>query len=232
MKKNDLLEKMNSKVIFSKPSGSRVYFVEDLESINQEELENSGIYAVSDGMRLIDFKEDDCHYDISDMQGVESQAPRELASLEDFYEENDFYNSKITYDKMVKCFDLFVDRSKYDNAKVYLDVNGVTVKGENCCPGYRAILNGIEYEVVDRELLEERIISGADLTKLCTSLVTDMSKIFSYIHGNETVNQPIGNWNVSNGSDMMDMFFESEFNQSIKNWVINEMAKEQFMFNS
>ncbi len=109
MKKNDLLEKMNSKMIFSRFSDSLVYFVHDLESINQEELENSGIYAVSDGMCLIDFKVN-CIDDIQQMYGIKRLDPMELVNLEDFYSDNDFYNSKISYVKMIKCFDVFLDR--------------------------------------------------------------------------------------------------------------------------
>jgi surface protein len=214
MKKKDILEKMNSKVIFTIDSGSLVYFIEDLESINQEELEDSGIYAVSDGIRLIDFKEDfgivmDID-GIQEMYGVKSMDPMELVCLADFYEENDFYNEEITELEIIKCFDVFEDRSKYANAKVYLDVNGITVKAENCYPGYRAILNGIEYEVVDRYLLKERILRKADLTKLCTSLVTNMNGLF---FNNEIFNQPIGNWDVSNVTNMSYMFDGSNFNQ-------------------
>jgi surface protein len=226
MKKNDLLEKMNSKVIFSIDSGSLVYFVEDLKSINQEELEKLGVYAVSDGMSLIDFKED-FEDDIQQMYGVKSSDPMELVCLEDFYSDNDFYNEEITELEMIKCFDVFEDRSKYANAKIYLDVNGITVKGENCYPGYRAILNGIEYEVVDRVLLEERIISGADLTKLCTSLVTDMNTLF---HGNEIFNQPIGNWDVSNVTKMNFMFLDSKFNQPIGDWDVSNVSDMSGMF--
>ena len=42
-------------------------------------------------------------------------------------------------------------------------------------PGEKASFNGTVYEVVDNQLLRERVRQQADLTKLCTSLVTDMS---------------------------------------------------------
>jgi hypothetical protein len=109
MKRNKLLEKMNSKMIFSSASDSLVFFVDDLNSINQEELEKLGIYAVSDGMSVIDFK-DNCIDDIQQMYGIKRLDPMELVNLEDFYSDNDFYNSKITYVKMIKCFDVFLDR--------------------------------------------------------------------------------------------------------------------------
>lgn len=226
MKKNELLEKMNSKIIFSRPSGSLVYFVEDLNFIDEDELEKLGIYAVSDGMSVIDFI-DNSEDDIQQMYGLKSLDPMELVCLEDFYSDNDFYNNEITELEMIKCFDIFLDRSKISNAKIYLDVNGITVKAENCYPGYRAILNGIEYEVVDRILLKERINSGADLTKLCTSLVTDMCNLFQ---GNVIFNQPIGSWDVSNVTDMGLMFEDSIFNQPIGNWDVSKVSKMDSMF--
>ena len=45
-------------------------------------------------------------------------------------------------------------------------------------PGEKATFNGVVYEVVDNALLRERVAQQADLTKLCTSLVTDMSGLF------------------------------------------------------
>ncbi len=111
MKKNDLLDKMNSKMIFSTYSNSLVHFVEDLDTINQEELEKLGIYAVSNGMALIDFI-DNCMDDIQQMYGVKSLDPFESVSLEDFYSENDFYSDDKTEFEIIKCFDVFLDRSK------------------------------------------------------------------------------------------------------------------------
>jgi surface protein len=242
MKKNELLAKMNSKVIISRQSGSLVYFIEDLNSINQEELEKLGVYAVSDGMSIIDFKKnfkddidqmdglkicDPMEDELKKMAGVENFDAMELKCIEDFYEENDLYNEEITELEMIKCFDVFEDRSKYANARVYLDVNGVTVKGENCYPGYRAILNGIEYKVVNRELLERSLYSGDDLTKLCTSLVTNLRSLF---FNNETFNQPIGNWDVSNVTDMSHMFGNARFNQPIENWDVSNVTNMIYMF--
>ena len=44
-------------------------------------------------------------------------------------------------------------------------------------------------------------------------------------------NQPIGNWNVSNVTDMSGMFFSaSQFNQSIGNWNVSNVTNMSYMF--
>jgi hypothetical protein len=52
-------------------------------------------------------------------------------------------------------------------------------KGVIClCPGTKSrenrFINGIEFEFVDNELIRQRRDEGADMTKVCTSLGTDM----------------------------------------------------------
>ena len=81
--------------------------------------------------------------------------------------------------------------------KIYLDENGITIKcTPNCYVGFKGIVNGIEYEVVDRELLEERIVQNSELSNLCVSLIEDMSSLFI----NSGFNKSINNWDVSNVS--------------------------------
>ena len=70
----------------------------------------------------------------------------------------------------------------------YLDENGVTIKCENCQPGDTGTVNGILYEAVDRKLLEQKISDTADLTVLCTSLITEMDSLF---YGMKDFNQAI-----------------------------------------
>ena len=56
---------------------------------------------------------------------------------------------------------------------VYLDDNGVTIKAcDDAIAGDVGIINGVEYTVVNREMLDDRM---TDLSVLCTTLVTDMS---------------------------------------------------------
>jgi len=75
-----------------------------------------------------------------------------------------------------------------------LDANGVTIKvNENMfpkvVPGDIGIVNGLEYTAVDRDMLISMVQNGDDVSKVVTSLVTNMSYMF-----NETTNfdQPIG----------------------------------------
>ncbi len=122
--------------------------------------------------------------------------------------------------------------------KFYLSENGVTCKCPNTVPGEKGILNGVEFESVDNDLLRKRRDEGKDLTKVCTSLVTDMSGLFrgDYPYDVDSViyinpfNQPIGNWDVSQVTDMSNMFFSSAFNQPIANWDVSKVTTMNGMF--
>lgn len=110
----------------------------------------------------------------------------------------------------------------------YLDDNGVTIKCINCTPGDTGTVNGILYEAVDSDLLVQRRNEGTDLSKLCTSLVTDMSNIFK---DSTTFNQDISSWDVSNVTDMSYMFSGAEvFNQDIGYWNVGKVTKMSYMF--
>lgn len=144
---------------------------------------------------------------------------------------------------------IFEETDKDLIPRIYFDRNGVTVKCENCEPGFKAVLNGVEYEVVDnfriRRLVKEYIsLNGTgirrsekgirmdeisnkiDFSKLCTSLVTDMNGLFMHTG----FNQPIGNWDVSNVTDMSEMFFNSGFNQPIGIWDVSKVTNMDKMF--
>jgi len=102
-----------------------------------------------------------------------------------------------------------------------------TIKCPEAAVGDKGMVNGKEYEAVDRALLIQRRNEGADLTCVCTSLVTDMRQLFS----GSTFNQDIGNWDVSNVTDMHDMFFYAEeFNQDIGNWDVSKVTNMSWMF--
>ena len=125
---------------------------------------------------------------------------------------------------------------------VYLDENGVTIKAYPCAEiGDVGIVNGVEYTVVDRDMLDDIIgydfdnnFYGpitADLTKICTSRITDMSNL---IFGcGDDFNQPIGNWDVSNVTNMSYMFALEcglqQFNQDISYWDVSNVTNMQGM---
>jgi len=52
--------------------------------------------------------------------------------------------------------------------------------------------------------------------------------MFSYA---ESFNQPIGDWDVSNATDMCGMFFYARtFNQPLHNWTISKSSNTARMF--
>jgi len=108
---------------------------------------------------------------------------------------------------------------------VYLAENGITIKAcEDANIGDVGIVNGVEYTLVDRAMLDEMIANDEDLTVVCTTRVTDMgyddSNPDSYGLFLTTFNQDIGNWDVSNVTDMSGMFADTTFNQDIGNWDV------------
>jgi surface protein len=112
------------------------------------------------------------------------------------------------------------------NPNFYLNANGVTCMCPNSKAGEIGFINGVRYEAVDNDLLRTRRNQGADLTKLCTSLVNDMGNLFF----NTDFNQAIGNWDVSNVFRMERMFSGSKFNQPIEKWNVSKVTNMVLMF--
>ena len=117
---------------------------------------------------------------------------------------------------------------------VYLDVNGVTIKA---CPdanvGDVGTVNGIEYTVVDRDMLDQMIENEEDVTKVCTSKITNMEALLFTGSYNEpsTFNQDIITWDVSNVTNMRLMFtWCGDFNQNISYWDVGNVDNMQGMF--
>jgi len=105
--------------------------------------------------------------------------------------------------------------------RFYLHDNGITVQCENCAPGDTGTVKRVTYEAVDYLLLIQRKEEGADLSKLCTSLVTGMSRLF---YGESDFNQNISSWDVSNVVSMGGMFaYASIFNQDIGSWDVSKV---------
>ena len=128
--------------------------------------------------------------------------------------------------KKLSCILLYIFLSTSVYGQTFtIDIKGI-VKCPNAKPGDKATLFGVTYEAVDNALLIQRRDQGADLTKVCTSLVTSLNGFF---YG-RSFNQPIGNWDVSNVTDMRQMFDYSTFNQPIGNWVVTKVSDMTAMF--
>ena len=62
---------------------------------------------------------------------------------------------------------------------IYLDENGVTVKAQRGAKvGQEYELNGQNYLVVDRDLLEDMVNKGKDVSKVVTTRVKMMLNLF------------------------------------------------------
>ena len=93
------------------------------------------------------------------------------------------------------------------------------------CDGYEVgekfSIDGVNYTVADRGMLDRALNNGADLTKFCTSKVTNMSNMF---YNAEAFNQNISNWDVSNVTNMSTMFFYAQaFNRDLSQWCVKNL---------
>ena len=112
MKKMSVVEKLNTRAIFSRFSGELVYFLDDLD--NEEELNIArakGYRAFSDGLNLIDEKAN-VEDDISQMYIVLKNW--DYDNLADFYSENGFFGSESSVQDKLKVL------NKIQTKKVYI----------------------------------------------------------------------------------------------------------------
>jgi surface protein len=139
--------------------------------------------------------------------------------------------------------------------RVYVAENGITIKCEGCEPGYRTVLDGREILVVDDLLIREVVHDlryGMSLVYLCTSMVSDMNRLFSrknffdedishwdtsnvnnmaYMFSNSKFNRPLDVWDTSKVVDMSGMFYCCKyFNQPLANWSVKNVKTMEYMF--
>ena len=116
---------------------------------------------------------------------------------------------------------------------IYLDSNGVTIKAcDDANFGDTGVINGVTYTVVDEAMLREMVANEEDVTKVVTTKVTDMNSMFYINSGTfSNFNQDIGSWDVSNVTDMGNMFDNaSAFNQPIGGWDVSNVNGMGLMF--
>lgn len=86
---------------------------------------------------------------------------------------------------------------------------------------------GTSHYVVDRSGLDTAIANNQDLTKYCTSKITDMSSLSL----DSLFNQAIGFWDVSNVNNMANIFSgATSFNQDISSWNTASVTNTSSMF--
>ena len=125
--------------------------------------------------------------------------------------------------------------------------DGIVKCQEDVKVGSVGKLNGVSYKVVDNDMLVEWVetydyITGSNASgifdglNVCTSKVTNMKGLFAYPDEGYSsafeFNGDISNWDVSNVTNMQNMFSGSEFNGDISNWDVSNVTNMQNMFGS
>ena len=139
-------------------------------------------------------------------------------------------NTSITANQSFEEVSLFVDGNGSGN-NVYLASNGITVKASaGASVDSTGTIYGITYRILDRTGLDFYISQGEDLSKVCTSLVTNMNSLF---YGATAFNQNLSSWDVSNVTNMESMFYSAtSFNQHIGSWDVSNVTNMSWMFAS
>ena len=110
---------------------------------------------------------------------------------------------------------------------VYIADNGITIKAKEWAKtGATGTIEGLIYTVVDEEMLREILANEKDVSTIATTKVTEISAKF---YGSETINQVIGNWDVTNVTTVHSMFYgATSFNQDLSAWdfdTVTDCAK-------
>ena len=96
------------------------------------------------------------------------------------------------------------------------------------------LIEAIKKEIYEIQGTEDNPNWQADLNCIDTSLVRDMSELFSYDtdekYGLDKFNGNISKWDVSNVINMNNMFFRSRFNQDISDWDVSNVKYMFSMF--
>jgi surface protein len=175
---------------------------------------------------------------------------------------------EIIWNNSITVTAIFEEQSPF-----YLDENGVTIKARDwVTAGTTGELNGITYEAVDIDTLRTIFNFGPSnwseyqpafeaaeerLSKVVTTLITDMSDLFSYGPTSNTAdnyylywnnfNPDISSWDVSNVTDMSRMFKRKSnyvsidfyvdviseygiFNKDISKWDVSKVTNMSGMF--
>ena len=129
----------------------------------------------------------------------------------------------------------------------YLDTNGVTIKAYDwVTPGTTGELLGVTYTAVDIDKLKLMFSKEEDVSKVVTTLITDMSELFINAPTTSLPFQPlyvefnpdISSWDVSNVTNMSHMFGTEDiddyilinFNKDISKWDVSKVTDMSNMF--
>lgn len=119
-----------------------------------------------------------------------------------------------------------------DFVPITLASNGVTlVAALGTKAGQSYDYNGVTYKVVDDVGLVDEVSFGKDLSKIVTTKVTTMIKLFANHPSLYTFNEDISSWDTSSVTDMSLIFDGArQFNQDISSWDTSNVTDMNSMF--
>ncbi len=147
-----------------------------------------------------------------------------LDSLENtIISNNPTAKNQTTYSDRKRAKNKFCNRGKNP---LCLSQNRVTIKARKCnrnIIGKKFEFRGVEYEIVSNETLRAKIQNNEDVTKVVTTLVTDMNRLF---YGNRFFNQDISGWDTKKVTTMEYMFLNANFfNQDLSKWNVSNVTR-------
>ena len=136
---------------------------------------------------------------------------------------NPTYTFNITSDTTITA--------NYEELLFYLHQNGVTILCPNASVGAVGTVDGKPYTKVNRNTLIAKRDADEDLSKVCTSGITDLNSMFRKKNttNNASVSSDISSWDTSEATSFSRIFANTDFNQDISNW---DTGKVENMYNA
>ena len=214
-----------SKELDPKNNANQEFFIEEYKKVQEayKALSNSSILATEKGARI----------STSDKKSFSTKKTKIISPVKPTTK-NTSLTKKILVGVAIMALIIFgvtytVSKASSPPNPVYLDANGITIKAHKWAKiGDQGTIDDVLYTIVDKDSLLIMIKKGRLLNRVCTSLMTDMSGLFSE---EKAFNQDISNWDVSNVNDMNSMFKNAaSFNQPIGVWDVSNVTRMGSMF--
>ena len=214
-----------SKELDPKNNANQEFFVEEYKKVQEayKALRNSSILATEKGARI----------GTSDKKSFSTKKTKIISPVKPTTK-NTSLTKKILVGVAIMALIIFgvtytVFKASSPPNPVYLDANGITIKAHKWAKiGDQGTIDDVLYTIVDKDSLLVMIEKGYFVNRVCTSLMTDMSRLFQK---RTAFNQDISNWDVSNVNNMNSMFEDAEsFNQPIGVWDVSNVTRMEYMF--
>tara|TARA_R110001606_G_scaffold149408_1_gene289378 strand:- start:70 stop:1398 length:1329 start_codon:yes stop_codon:yes gene_type:complete len=130
---------------------------------------------------------------------------------------------------------IIMDRNKTVTAnfgELFIIESNGQLKCPNAKAGDKRTINGKKYVAVDNKQDAYKYLYDPEYESscICTTLVTEMSRLFKGSGGRTEFNKDISNWDVSNVTDMSEMFSTIKSNPDLSKWDVSKVINMQSMF--